>query len=198
MYAINQFCQNVRVYNTLTSPWLGSPQHKPDLNKAFQLKVIGYIGKYKRDSGARGCSGIPAAEFRVRDHRHTDSIHFTSSFQGTLVNWHYPTTILSTLVGGLFKLPYVKLIDIWGRPQAFALMIVCMTVGLIMMAGCNNVQTYCAAQVSYSVGSTGVDFVMTIFIADTSALTNRAFWLAFTGSPYIATVWAYGQRRKTS
>ncbi|KAB8236476.1 uncharacterized protein BDW43DRAFT_298099 [Aspergillus alliaceus] len=98
------------------------------------------------------------------------------SFQGTLVNWHYPTTILSTLVGGLFKLPY-----------AFALMIVCMPVGLIMMAGCNNVQTYCAAQVSYSVGSTGVDFVMTIFIADTSALTNRAFWLAFTGSPYIAT-----------
>lgn len=71
-------------------------------------------------------------------------------------------------------------------------MIICMTVGLIMMAGCNNVQTYCAAQVSYSVGSTGVDFVMTIFIADTSALKKRAFWLAFTGSPYIATVWAYG------
>ncbi|KAE8387053.1 hypothetical protein BDV23DRAFT_174987 [Aspergillus alliaceus] len=74
-----------------------------------------------------------------------------------------------------------------GRPQAFALMIVCMPVGLIMLAGCNNVQTYCAAQVSYSVGSTGMDFVMTIFIADTSALTNRAFWLAFTVSPYIAT-----------
>ncbi|KAE8363116.1 major facilitator superfamily domain-containing protein [Aspergillus caelatus] len=102
------------------------------------------------------------------------------------------TTILSTLIGGLFKLPYAKLIDIWGRPQGFALMIACMTVGLIMMAGCNNVQTYCAAQVFYSVGSAGVDFTLTIFIADTSALKNRAFWLGFVGSPYIATVWAYG------
>ncbi|KAE8147774.1 major facilitator superfamily domain-containing protein [Aspergillus avenaceus] len=102
------------------------------------------------------------------------------------------TTILSSLISGLIKLPYSKLIDIWGRPQGFAVMVSCMTLGLIMMAGCNNVQTYCAAQVFYSVGSAGVDFTMTIFIADTSKLKNRAFWLGFTGSPYIATVWAYG------
>ncbi|KAE8374125.1 hypothetical protein BDV26DRAFT_270526 [Aspergillus bertholletiae] len=61
-------------------------------------------------------------------------------------------------------------------------MIVCMTVGLIMMDRCNNVETYCAAQVFNSVGSASVDFTMIIFIADTSAPTKRAFWLGFVGS----------------
>lgn len=67
-----------------------------------------------------------------------------------------------------------------------------MTLGLIMMAGCNNVQTYCAAQVFYNVGYNGIDFTNTIFIADTSSLKNRALVIAFTSSPWIATVWAYG------
>ncbi|EAU31749.1 conserved hypothetical protein [Aspergillus terreus NIH2624] len=102
------------------------------------------------------------------------------------------TSILSNLIGGLVKLPYAKLIDIWGRPQGFALMVGSMTLGLIMMAGCNNVQTYCAAQVFYYVGYNGINFTMTIFIADTSALKRRAFWLGYVSSPYIATVWAYG------
>lgn len=102
------------------------------------------------------------------------------------------TTIMSSLVSALIKLPYAKLLDIWGRPQGFGLMVLVMTVGLIMMAGCNSVETYCAAQVFYRVGYNGVDFTVTIFIADTSQLKNRAFWIAFTSSPYIATVWAYG------
>ncbi|CEL06088.1 hypothetical protein ASPCAL07198 [Aspergillus calidoustus] len=102
------------------------------------------------------------------------------------------TSIISSLAAGLIKLPYAKLMDIWGRPQGFAVMVGSMTMGLIMMAGCNNVETYCAAQVFYQIGYTGLDFTMTIFIADTSKLKNRAFWIAFVASPYIATVWAYG------
>lgn len=62
------------------------------------------------------------------------------------------TSIMSNLIGGLIKLPLAKVLDIWGRPQGFALMAVAMTVGLIMMAACENVQTYAAAQVFYWVG----------------------------------------------
>ncbi|KAL2852541.1 hypothetical protein BJY01DRAFT_232579 [Aspergillus pseudoustus] len=102
------------------------------------------------------------------------------------------TSIISSLAAGLIKLPYAKLMDIWGRPQGFAVMVGSMTMGLIMMAGCNNVETYCAAQVFYQIGYTGLDFTMTIFIADTSKLKNRAFWIVFVASPYIATVWVYG------
>lgn len=83
-------------------------------------------------------------------------------------------------------------IDIWGRAQGFAFMVLSITIGTIMMAGCNNVKTYCAAQVFYWVGYNGIDFTITIFIADTTKLKNRAFILAYTSSCYIATVWAYG------
>jgi MFS family permease len=102
------------------------------------------------------------------------------------------TQIISSMISGLIVLPYAKLISVWGRPQGFALMVCSMTLGLIMMAGCNDVKTYCAAQVFYQVGSATVNFTMTIFIADTTSLRNRAFMIAFSASPWIATVWAYG------
>lgn len=114
----------------------------------------------------------------------------TSSFQQHSLT--ATTSIISSMISGLIILPYSKLINVWGRPQGFALMVCSMTIGLIMMAGCNDVQTYCAAQVFYQVGSSAVSFTMTIFIADTTSLKNRAFMIAFESSPWIATVWAYG------
>lgn len=62
------------------------------------------------------------------------------------------TSVMSSLIGGLFKLPLAKIIDLWGRPQGYFLMVVFMTVGLIMMAACKNIETYAAAQVFYWVG----------------------------------------------
>jgi hypothetical protein len=52
---------------------------------------------------------------------------------------------MSSLIGGLVQLPLVKILDIWGRPQGYAIMIFLLTIGLVMMAACNNVQTYAAA-----------------------------------------------------
>ena len=53
------------------------------------------------------------------------------------------------------------------------------------MAACQNVQTFCAAQVIYWTGMNGVDYVFNIFIADTSLMKNRLIWMAFTGLPYV-------------
>lgn len=127
---------------------------------------------------------------------------FSSGIVGTLTpyitsdfNSHSLTAttgIVANLVSGLIKLPYAKLMNVWGRPQAFAVMIAIMTIGLIMMAACNSVTTYAAAQVFYSAGYSGIDFTCTIFIADTSSLKSRAFMIALAGSPWLATIWAYG------
>ncbi|KAI8636850.1 major facilitator superfamily domain-containing protein [Parasitella parasitica] len=116
--------------------------------------------------------------------------YVTSSFQEHSLT--ATTQVISSMISGLIVLPYAKLLNVWGRPQGFALMVCSMTVGLIMMAGCQNVTTYCAAQVFYSVGSSTIYFTQTIFIADTTSLKNRAFVIAFTASPWIVTVWAYG------
>lgn len=100
--------------------------------------------------------------------------------------------VISQLAAGLVKLPFAKLIDIWGRPQGFALMVISSTIGYIMMAGCNSVATYLVAQLFYQIGYTGVQFCIMIFIADTCSLRNRAFVLAFSSSPDIATAYAAG------
>lgn len=71
-------------------------------------------------------------------------------------------------------------------------MLTCFTVGLIMMAACNTVQTYCAAQVFFWVGYLGISFSLTIFIADTTALRSRALMIAFTSSPWLVTTWCTG------
>ncbi|KAI1941920.1 MFS siderochrome iron transporter 1 [Ophidiomyces ophidiicola] len=102
------------------------------------------------------------------------------------------TGIMASLIGGLFKLPLAKILDIWGRPQGFAIMVVVMIIGLVMMAACNNVQTFAAAQVFYWVGYNGISYSMSIFIADTSALKNRGLMFAFAASPYIITTWTSG------
>lgn len=62
------------------------------------------------------------------------------------------TGVMANLIGGLSKVPLAKILDIWGRPQGFVLMLTFLVVGLIMMAACQNVETYAAAQVFYWVG----------------------------------------------
>ncbi|KAH0154364.1 MFS general substrate transporter, partial [Aureobasidium melanogenum] len=102
--------------------------------------------------------------------------YVTSSFQQhSLIA---TTGIISSLISGLWKLPYAKILDVWNRPQGFAIMVASTVLGFVMMAGCNNVTTYCAAQVFYQLGYSAIDFTITIFVADTSSLRNRA-WVGF-------------------
>ena len=73
---------------------------------------------------------------------------------------------MSSIIGGVLKLPLAKVLDIWGRPQGFLITVVFMEIGLIMMAVCENVETYAAAQVFYWVG-----YVMCSFLCSKSMLT---------------------------
>jgi len=59
---------------------------------------------------------------------------------------------MSSIIGGVWRAPLAKIMDIWGRPEAFAIMVASMTLGAIMMASSNNPQTYAAAKVFVEVG----------------------------------------------
>lgn len=61
-------------------------------------------------------------------------------------------SIMSSIIGGLSKLPLAKILDTWGRPQGLTLTLFFWVVGIIMMAACRDVETYAAAQVFSSVG----------------------------------------------
>lgn len=71
-------------------------------------------------------------------------------------------------------------------------MLISFVIGVVMMATCKNVETYCAAQVFYQVAYIGLELLVIIFIADTSSMRNRGLMIAFSASSNMGIVWAYG------
>lgn len=94
------------------------------------------------------------------------SPYVTSTF--SLLPLTSTTSILSSIIGGVIKLPTAKFVDLIGRAEGFAIMtgfatlgtdiilleilgpwllIILSIIGLVMMAATRNVTTYAAAQV---------------------------------------------------
>lgn len=82
-----------------------------------------------------------------------------------------------------------KVADVFGRFEAFCLSITIYILGYIQMAASTNVQTYASAQIFYSAGSTGLQILQQVFIADSSDLLNRAFLALLPEFPFLITVW---------
>jgi MFS family permease len=82
-----------------------------------------------------------------------------------------------------------KIADVFGRLEAFSISIVLFVLGYIQMACAQNVETYASAQIFYSSGSTGLQILQQIFIADTSNLLNRALFSSLPDTPFLVTVW---------
>ncbi|KAE8153007.1 major facilitator superfamily domain-containing protein [Aspergillus avenaceus] len=131
-------------------------------------------------------------------------IFFTNSFQQETTSSLSPyvysaftnhslistTNVLTSIIGGVSKLPIAMLIDVWGRPRGFGIMTGLCTLGLLLMAACRNVETYVAAQVIYWVGYNGMDYVLHVFLSDTTDLVNRSFVYGMASTPYIVTTFA--------
>ncbi|KAI4132168.1 MAG: hypothetical protein LQ338_000834 [Usnochroma carphineum] len=100
--------------------------------------------------------------------------------------------ILSSVIGGVTNLTIAKIFDVFGRPQGYLFCIFLATVGLIMMAACNTVEAYAAAQVFYAVGNNGLQYILGVFVADTSSLRNRGLMQALASSPNLITCWLAG------
>ncbi|KAL9620749.1 MAG: hypothetical protein Q9160_004762 [Pyrenula sp. 1 TL-2023] len=100
--------------------------------------------------------------------------------------------ILSSVIGGVTNLTLAKILDVFGRPQGYLFCIFIATAGLIMMAVCNDVEAYAAAQVFYTVGNNGIQYSLTVFVADTSSLRNRGLMQAIVSSPNLITCWLAG------
>ncbi|KAF7955575.1 hypothetical protein EAE96_004501 [Botrytis aclada] len=112
----------------------------------------------------------------------------TSAFEShsliTVIN------IVANAMTAAIYIPLAKMLDLWGRAEGFLLMVLFSTIGLIMMAACNSIATFCAAQVFYSIGFGGLIYSIDVITADVSKLKNRGLAYAFTSSPYIITAFA--------
>ncbi|KAJ5721079.1 uncharacterized protein N7483_009013 [Penicillium malachiteum] len=97
--------------------------------------------------------------------------------------------VVQNVVNAVIKPPMAKVADVFGRFEAFCLSILIYILGYVQMAASTNVQTYASAQIFYSAGSTGLQILQQVFIADSSDLLNRAFLALLPEFPFLVTVW---------
>ncbi|KAK4230846.1 major facilitator superfamily domain-containing protein [Podospora fimiseda] len=97
--------------------------------------------------------------------------------------------VVQGVVNAVIKPPMAKIADVFGRLEAFSICILLCVLGYIQMAASQNVQTYASAQIFYSAGSTGLQILQQVFIADTSDFLNRALFSSLPDSPFLITVW---------
>ncbi|KAE8152268.1 major facilitator superfamily domain-containing protein [Aspergillus avenaceus] len=98
--------------------------------------------------------------------------------------------VVTNIMTAAFILPVAKVLNMWDRTLGLCLMLLVTILGLIMMAACNGIATYCAAQVFYTVGFTSIIFCVDVLTSDTSSLRDRGLAFGFTSSPYIITAFA--------
>ncbi|CRG82680.1 Siderophore iron transporter mirB [Talaromyces islandicus] len=98
--------------------------------------------------------------------------------------------IVSDAISAATYIPLAKVMDVWGRAEGFLIMAIFSTLGLILMATCTNLATFCTANVFYTIGFGGITYCVDVITADASKLKNRALAYAFTSSPYIITAFA--------
>ncbi|KAG2207990.1 hypothetical protein INT46_010356, partial [Mucor plumbeus] len=114
--------------------------------------------------------------------------YVTSDFSAhSLINVIY---IVASAISAATYIPLAKILDVWGRAEGFLIMTIFATLGLILMAVCTNLPTFCAAYVFYTIGFGGMTFSVDVITADSSKLKNRGLAYAFTSSPYIITAFA--------
>jgi MFS family permease len=94
---------------------------------------------------------------------------------------------LSSIIGGVLKLPIAKILNIWGRAEAFLVFVGVYLLGMIILASSSGPNAYAAGYVLYWIGYNAIFLIMDVFVADTSGLKNRAFAFAFVQTPFICT-----------
>lgn len=94
------------------------------------------------------------------------------------------------ILEGVIDIPLAKISEIWGLDTGFALMIFFNTLGLLMVAVCQNIVTYAAGKVFFQVGFHGLTYLMTVFVADMAGQKYRGLLLGMTNIHTIVSAFA--------
>ncbi|EEU35532.1 uncharacterized protein NECHADRAFT_55481 [Fusarium vanettenii 77-13-4] len=100
------------------------------------------------------------------------------------------TGVVSSIIGGVCQLTIAKVIDIWGRGEGYAAMLMLCVIGLIMKATCNSVEMYAAAHTLYWVGHIGITYIISVVLADMTTLQNRMIMFGINTTPSIVSTFS--------
>ncbi|KAK8849795.1 hypothetical protein IAR55_005131 [Kwoniella newhampshirensis] len=94
-------------------------------------------------------------------------------------------TVITGIMAGVAKPFIAKLADLASRPWALTFSILFYTVGYIIVAASRRVSDVAGGQVIYTLGNTGIDFVVSILLADITSLQWRGLVTGLYSLPFI-------------
>lgn len=83
-----------------------------------------------------------------------------------------------------------RLVNRWGRVDGFVASIGLVTLGLILLAACQNFITFAAGSIITGLGTNLFHYVVFILLADMTSLRNRILMFGIYSTPLIATTFA--------
>lgn len=98
--------------------------------------------------------------------------------------------VIQGIVSAVIKPPMGKIADVFGRLESFTITIVLYTIGYIQQAASKNIATFASAQIFWAAGFNGLQILQQIFVADTTDLSDRAFFSTLFDVPFLWMVWA--------
>ncbi|OJJ80802.1 putative siderochrome-iron transporter Sit1 [Aspergillus glaucus CBS 516.65] len=100
--------------------------------------------------------------------------------------------VLRAVIAAAAQPTAAKIADVFGRVEVILLSIVFYTVGTIVEACANNVQTFAAGGVIFQVGYTAIVLLIQVLIADITSLKSRLLFSYIPSTPFIINTWISG------
>jgi MFS family permease len=101
-------------------------------------------------------------------------------------------SIATSVISSVSKPIVAKIADVTSRPATYILVLSLYTMGYIICASSSSISAYIVGNVFVTVGSSNIDLINSISLADIIPLKYRGFMFGLTAAPYIITVWIAG------
>nr|BAK05769.1 predicted protein [Hordeum vulgare subsp. vulgare] len=114
--------------------------------------------------------------------------YYYAAFATSAFGEHTIVGTIATITGimaGVAKPFIAKLADLFSRPWALAVSVFFYAIGYIIVASAQNVSAVAGGQVVYTLGNTGIDFVLSILFGDITSLQYRGLVNGLYSLPYI-------------
>ncbi|KAL6247859.1 ferrioxamine B transporter [Rhinocladiella similis] len=100
--------------------------------------------------------------------------------------------VIRAVVVAALQPSLAKLADVFGRLEVFIFGVVVYTVGSIVEACANNVESFAGGAILYQLGYTTSLLIIEIMLADVTAVKNRLFFAFLPNFPYMINSWISG------
>lgn len=100
--------------------------------------------------------------------------------------------VIRSVIAAAAQPTAARIADVFGRVELILLSVVFYTVGTIVEATANNVQTFAGGSVLYQIGYTCVLLLVEVIVADITSLRARLFFSFIPTLPFLVNTWISG------